>query len=235
VISIKDNFTVTIISPNPVVAVGISSILKETVSGARMFSSAIDFLNWFEGKDSQTDFVVVDSNVGVSIAEMLIWEVSQKRPGTKMLLLASESDIFSSRSFLYSGVWGILNRDAEKNEVLCAFRKIENNEHYFSPGIQYRLLQGILSRQKYLETLRRDYNLSEKELLIIRLICAQKKSKDISDVLSLSQRTIEGMRARILRKLGLENGIGLILFGLRHNLIDENGIKSSIPVNAVAV
>lgn len=223
----KSNTSVSIVSPYPVAAAGFSAILKGYASKVELYYSAVDFLTWFHSNSDSTDIVIVDSNIGVSIAEMMTWEVSQKRPELKTMLIASETDTFSSRSFLYSGVKGVVNKDAAPNEIVNAFLKVLNNDLYFSPGIQYKLLQGILSRQKYLETLRNDYNLSEKELMIIRLICAQKRSKEIALVLSLSQRTIEGMRTKILRKLRLESSVGLVLFGLRHNLLDVNDFQSA--------
>lgn len=223
----KNNATISIVSSYPVAAEGFSAILKNYVYKAELYYSAVDFLAWFQNNSDKTDLVIIDSNLGVSIAEMMTWELCQKRPGLKTLVIASETDTFSSRSFLYSGVKGIINKDAVPAEIINAFLKVLDNDHYFSPGIQYRLLQGILSRQKYLETLKTDYNLSEKELMIIRLICAQKRSKEIATVLSLSQRTVEGMRARILRKLRLENGVGLVLFGLRHNLLDINDVQTA--------
>jgi DNA-binding NarL/FixJ family response regulator len=223
----KTNPVVSIISPYPVAAEGYSSILKEYVSKTDVYYSAVDFLNWYQGNSSETDLVIIDSNIGVLIVEMMTWELSQKRPDLKTLVIASETDTFSSKSFLYSGVKGILNKHASTQEILTAISKVLSNDHYFSPGIQYKLLQGILSRQKYMETLRKDYNLSEKELMIIRMVCVQKKSKDIASVLSLSQRTVEGMRAKILRKLRLENGVGLVLFGLKHNLLDINDAKEA--------
>lgn len=223
----KSNTSISIICPYPVAAEGFSAILKSYVSKVELYYSAVEFLTWFHSNSDSTDIVIIDSNIGVSIAEMMTWELCQKSPEIKTMLIASETDTFSSRSFLYSGVKGIVNKDAAPNEIISAFLKILSNDHYFSPGIQYKLLQGILSRQKYFETLRRDYNLSEKELMIIRLICAQKRSKEIALILSLSQRTIEGMRARILRKLRLENGVGLVLFGLRHNLLDVNDVQAA--------
>src|SRR5689334_17069251 len=168
----KSNTIISIVSPHPIVAEGISSTLKGLISKTELFYSAVSFLNWFQSNGKATDIVIIDSNIGISIAEMMTWELCQKKPELKTLVLASENDAFSSRSFLYSGVKGIVNKDAEPSELINAFKKVLSEDHYFSPGIQYKLLQGILSRQKYLETLRRDFNLSEKELLIIRLICA---------------------------------------------------------------
>jgi DNA-binding NarL/FixJ family response regulator len=214
----KTGVAVSIVSPYPITSEGFSSMLKGYAVKMRCYSSPMEFLNSYLGHDHKTDLVIIDSTIGISIVEMLSWELCQKWPDIKILVVAAETDIFTSKSFLYSGVKGIINKGASRNEILSAVSSVLGNGRYFSPGMQYKILQGIVSQQKYQQMLKNDYNLSEREVMIIRLVCLQKTSKEIGELVSLSQRTVEGMRARILRKLGLENGVGLVIFGLKHNL-----------------
>jgi DNA-binding NarL/FixJ family response regulator len=62
-----------------------------------------------------------------------------------------------------------------------------------------------------------DYNskistLTEREIEIIRLIKDGKKNQEIADLLFISRRTVETHRARILKKLDLNNSISLIKY-----------------------
>jgi DNA-binding NarL/FixJ family response regulator len=54
--------------------------------------------------------------------------------------------------------------------------------------------------------------LTEREIEIIRLIKDGKKNQEIADLLFISRRTVETHRARILKKLDLNNSISLIKY-----------------------
>lgn len=59
---------------------------------------------------------------------------------------------------------------------------------------------------------------TKKELEVLSLVCQQKTSKEISQILGLSPRTVEGYRERMREKAGAKNQIGLILYAIRHGL-----------------
>jgi len=59
---------------------------------------------------------------------------------------------------------------------------------------------------------------TKKELEVLGLVCQQKTSKEISQILGISPRTVEGYRERMREKAGAKNQIGLILYAIRHGL-----------------
>jgi len=62
-------------------------------------------------------------------------------------------------------------------------------------------------------------NLSPRELQVLEFICLGKTTKEISEELILSQRTIESYRSNLLEKTECRNIAELIMFALRHRLI----------------
>jgi len=54
----------------------------------------------------------------------------------------------------------------------------------------------------------------EKE--IIRLVCAEKTSEEISKELFMAKRTVEGVRAKILEKAGVKTPIGLVVYAIKN-------------------
>jgi DNA-binding NarL/FixJ family response regulator len=222
----KTDIAIYIVSPCPVVAEGFWSILKVYVGNINSYFSPGEFFNYLESNNCFPYLVILDAMVGTAIVEMMTEELRKKFPDSKLLVIASETDTFSSKMFLSTGIAGIINRNAPQKEILHAVSRILGNGQYFSPILQYKMLQAIVNREKYLGHLRNDFGLSEKDLKVIRLIGLQKTSKEIAVLLSTSQRTVEGVRARILRKLNVANGIGLVLFGLKHNLFTIDDINN---------
>lgn len=61
--------------------------------------------------------------------------------------------------------------------------------------------------------------LNDKEIQIIKLICEEKTNKEISEILNLSPRTIEGSRARIIQKINVKNTAGIVLYTIKNNIV----------------
>jgi len=53
---------------------------------------------------------------------------------------------------------------------------------------------------------------------ILRLVCAQKSNKEISKVLKISVRTVEGFRTILLEKTQSQNMAGLVVFAMRYGI-----------------
>lgn len=58
--------------------------------------------------------------------------------------------------------------------------------------------------------------LSKREIAILRLVAQEKTSREISEQLFLSQRTVENHRANICGKLAISGAHGLLTFAVKH-------------------
>lgn len=63
-----------------------------------------------------------------------------------------------------------------------------------------------------------DAEFSEVEIKILRLICKENTSEDISYHLNLSIRVVNRYRQQLLIKTGSKNGIGLCRYAIKHNI-----------------
>jgi len=65
-----------------------------------------------------------------------------------------------------------------------------------------------------------DIGFSERELEILTQVCRGLSTKEIADKLFISSRTVEKHRANLMTKIGAKNIIEVIIYGLKHQLID---------------
>jgi DNA-binding CsgD family transcriptional regulator len=65
-----------------------------------------------------------------------------------------------------------------------------------------------------------DAQLSEREIEIIKLICQELTNKEIASRLFISSRTVDGHREKILRKINARNVTGIVLYAIKHRLIE---------------
>ncbi len=224
----KTGIVVSIVCPYPIAMEGFSSLLKGYAAKINNYYTAADLINSYGSENNKADIIIIDSTIGTSLVETTTKELTQKWERIKIVLIASGADTFSPDSFLNSGVRGIVSRGAAREELSHAISQVLANDYYFSEGLQYKLLQGILSEPGYMEMLKSDFDISEKELTIMRLVCTQKTFREMKVQLALNQRTIEALKERILKKPGIENAMGIVLFGLKHHLFatcDEKKAK----------
>ena len=65
-------------------------------------------------------------------------------------------------------------------------------------------------------------NLNDKEVLILKLMCEEKSTKEIADIVELSPRTVEAIRDKLKVKTGAKSTAGLILYAVKNNLLNED-------------
>jgi DNA-binding CsgD family transcriptional regulator len=61
--------------------------------------------------------------------------------------------------------------------------------------------------------------LSQREREILKLVAEGKTSREIADRLSISPKTVDTYRSRLMSKIGVKNLVGLVKFAIRHGLI----------------
>ena len=64
-----------------------------------------------------------------------------------------------------------------------------------------------------------DYLLTERELEIIRLIARELSTNQIADKLFISPATVETHRHNILKKLGVKNSIGIVMYAVNNKIV----------------
>lgn len=146
------------------------------------------------------DFVILDISMpkmdGLEIAE----NIRLHQLKTKIILLTShkEKSIFNKSQELKINAY--LLKQFALEELRSCIEYLFKNEVYYSPRIRFELETD----KDYLKAEAMDkLSLSEKK--VFELIVRQKTTKEIADMLFLSEKTIEAHRAGIIRKLGIES------------------------------
>jgi DNA-binding CsgD family transcriptional regulator len=63
--------------------------------------------------------------------------------------------------------------------------------------------------------------LNDKEITILKLMCEEKSTKEIAEMVELSPRTVEAIRDKLKVKTGAKSTAGLIMYAVKNKLIDE--------------
>ncbi len=151
----------------------------------------------------------------------LIQKISSETPRIKILVLSAISDDDVIFKTIKAGAKGFLAKDTTRNELIKAIYSLRNGYDYFSSSITSILVNQYINSIKSNGPLQNKnlYNLSSRELEILKLWGSSFTNKEIADRLFISIRTVESHKNHIMQKLNLKTTVDLVKFALKNNII----------------
>jgi len=134
-------------------------------------------------------------------------------PHIHILMLSMHADMEYVHRSLEAGAQGYILKESAGSEVLQAIRAVLAGKTYFSPKITDKLLVNLSpNRTGPLDSL------SDREREVLQLATEGRTSLEIATLLSLSPKTVETYRSRIMTKLDLDSLPALVKFAIQHGL-----------------
>ena len=112
------------------------------------------------------------------------------------------------------GLKHLIEADPEL-EVVDAIRAVHKGQRYLSPRVADAVIEDYASDEKA-DLLER---LSAREREVLQLLAEGRTGAEIAQRLSLSQKTVETYRARLVEKLGIRDVAGLVKFAIQRGLV----------------
>ena len=134
-------------------------------------------------------------------------------PRTQVVILSvchTSEHIFRA---LRAGALGYVLKQAAGAELVSAVRSAFVGEPYLSPQITDVVIGSLLHKAALQSPLER---LSGREREVLHLTVGGSSSAEIARRLSLSRKTVDTYRSRVMEKLGVEDLAGLIHFAIAH-------------------
>lgn len=164
------------------------------------------------------DIVLLDLEMPVMDGVETMKRMRTDHPEVKVLVLSMHSEEKFIVHLMELGANGYLLKTAEATEVENAIRSVADSGYYFSDMVSQVMLQGLVKKEKVRPYFNVVDPLSERELEVLKLICAEKTTPEIAEQLFLSPRTVEGHRNNILLKTGARNVAGLVVFAMTNGI-----------------
>ncbi len=161
--------------------------------------------------------VIMDINMPVMNGIEATRQVLEKYPAMKILILSMYSETEYYNTLLDLGIKGFVLKDADNEEFFLAIHRVLSGGTYYSQ----ELLLNIIHRK----TTATSIKISRREKEILELVSLGLSNQEISNKLTISQRTVERHRTNLLEKTGSKNSIRLIIYALKNNLISMDGEK----------
>ncbi len=185
-------------------------MLDEAANGA-------EYLNLLSHK--HPDIVLMDIDMPV----MNDFEATQKSlrlfPDLKIIILSMHGDQDHYVKMIELGVKGFILKDSGASQLHQAIVEVFNGNNYFSHEL---LMNMILKRNSspHGEQLRKQLDISERELDVLRLLCKAFSNKQIADELFISTKTVEGHKAKLMDKTNTTNSVALVLYAIKNGIVE---------------
>ncbi len=176
-----------------------------------------ELLSLLEG--AEADVVLMDLKMPVMDGIESTKALREKYPATKVIILTMQDDEQLVLHLLEAGAGGYLVKNAEPEEIQTALRTVCETGYYFNDLVSTALLRTVVHKQKTELHFKPDVKLTDKEREILALICAERTNAEIGQQVFLSPRTVEGIRAGLLEKIGVRNTARLVLYAVRSGLV----------------
>jgi DNA-binding NarL/FixJ family response regulator len=198
--------------------IGLRQVLEtlevEIVGEATNGKELVDLVQQFK-----PDLAIVDILMPVLNGIEAAREIKKILPDTAIIGLSMHTDKNIILEMTKAGASGFLDKEINRTMLEKAISTVVLQKENFFPSFVGPDLQDKLSiiNTKRATEVKRMF--TEKELEIIRLICAEFTTKEIADKLKLSKRTVETHRERIMDKMQVKNLAGLVVFAHQHEMI----------------
>lgn len=146
--------------------------------------------------------------------------IHQLYPDIKVIILSMYDDEKFIVHLMETGASGYLLKNSEPDEIKNAILGAYTNGYYFTDMVNRAMLQKIVTHKQFKPTFNNDIQLNDRELEILKLICEEHTAPEIAKMIFLSPRTVEGIRGKLIEKIGVRNTAGLVMYAVRNGLIN---------------
>jgi DNA-binding NarL/FixJ family response regulator len=215
---------ILLVEDHMVVRNGIKLLLEsqegfEVVGEASNGKEALQFLNSNPIPDIVLTDISMDEMDGIELLQVL----NKQYESIKVVILSMLNQINYVIEAFESGLAGYLVKNVGYNELLFGLNHIANGGRYMSEEIAMLLLEQVRSGQGYAQLageLHADFDISERELEVLKLIAEGYTNVEIADKIFLSKRTVEGHRQNLIDKAGVKNTAHLVKFAFERGILN---------------
>jgi DNA-binding NarL/FixJ family response regulator len=142
-------------------------------------------------------------------------EIKQQAPDVAVLILSMHDDERYLFEALKAGASGYVLKAQADTDLLTAIRAVERGEPFLTPEAQRALISDVLERGGG-----GDEDLTPREEEIVKLVAEAHTTRQIAEILHLSEKTVENHRANAMRKLGMRDRVELVRYAIRRGLVE---------------
>ena len=171
-------------------------------------------------KHIEPDVILLDIQMPIMDGIQTLPEIRKIRPEAKVIMLSMHNDHSIISKLMEIGANSYLTKNSDSETIYQAIKTCYEQEFFFNELTNKALISGI--RNKRTEVVApQDAQLNDKELRVLKLMCEEKTTKEIADIVDISPRTVEAIRDRLKSKIGAKSMAGLVMYAVKNGILNQ--------------
>jgi DNA-binding NarL/FixJ family response regulator len=171
-------------------------------------------------KHIEPDVILLDIQMPIMDGIQTLPEIRKIRPEAKVIILSMHNDHSMISKLMEIGANSYLTKNSDSETIYQAIKTCYEQEFYFNELTNKALLTGLRTKRTEPAGLQ-EANLSDKEIRVLKLMCEEKTTKEIADIVDISPRTVEAIRDKLKTKTGAKSMAGLVMYAVKNGLITQ--------------
>ena len=170
--------------------------------------------------EAKPDVILMDLRMPIKDGIETTKYISRNYPHIFILILTMHEDEHFVLHLMENGANGYLLKSTDPAEIKKAITEVISKGYYLNNFVNRILIKKSHNKVKNAPSLNNELSVTDKEKDVMRYICMEFTSQEIGNKMSISPRTVESIKERLIKRFGLKNTAGLVFFAVKHNLID---------------
>ena len=197
---------VLIADNHPIVRMGVRNVL-ESASGFQVVDAVATTSELFEKLEKLTpDVVMLEMDIPEINGIAALRKIKKSFPDIKVLMYSGQSEDVYALSSIRAGAFGYLSKTSDVDYIVAAVKKVAEGNMFITNELAQRLAfdEGTQKPRRFFR------KLSTREVEVLKLLASGKRNKDVALGLNLNEKTVSTYKARLMKKLNVDNMVDLL-------------------------
>ncbi|SDM00908.1 response regulator [Kriegella aquimaris] len=197
---------VLIADNHPIIRMGVRQVLN-SASGFEVVDDVATTSELLERLEEVTpDVVLLEMDIPEINGIATLRKIKKDFPEVKVLMYSGQSEDVYALSTIRAGAFGYLSKASDVDYIISAIRKVNEGSMFITNELAQRLAfdEGTQKPRRFFR------KLSTREVEVLKLLASGKRNKDVAIGLNLNEKTVSTYKARLMKKLNVDNMVDLL-------------------------
>jgi len=162
------------------------------------------------------DVIVADVSMPLLNGIDAVRNIKKTDKHAKVVFLTMHPDVNYAAEAFEAGASGYVLKHSAPSELVTAIKEALKGRKYVTPTIDGELMEsyreGIPPRDVHIK-------LTGRQREVLQLLAEGKLAKEVAGILSISTRTVEFHKYKMMEQLGIKSSAELIQFAIKHRIV----------------
>lgn len=197
---------VLIADNHPIIRMGVKTVLDST-DGFELIDAVATTEELFEKlNDTTPDVVMLEMDIPEINGIAALRKIKKDYADVKVLMYSGQSEDVYALSAIRAGAFGYLSKSSDIEYITKALTKVSQGSMFITNELAQRLAfdEGTKKPRRFFR------KLSTREIEVLKLLASGKRNKEVAQDLDLNEKTVSTYKARLMKKLNVENMVDLL-------------------------